>query len=511
MAQKKNYSRYFIILQENEKGYGIEKDKSPTGYVKLEVKGEKCKVSYYVQNLKRENSPYYIILICGKKNENKLIKVGEVNIDDYGRSDISNEYNSNNLANTGLSVDKVSGAAIIKLLDSNIIPIMSGFTSTNIPNWKEYKIIEDKTRDYKDHYTSENKEKSKSKEEKSIFDKYEQSIEKVKEKAKEKVKEEAKEEAKERAKEKVREEVKEEAKEKAKEEIKEEVKEEAKEKAKEEVKEEAKEKAKEEVKEEAKEKAKEKVREEVKEEAKEKAKEKAKEEAREEVKEEINEETKEKIRKELREELKNEIREEIKQEILLESKQNNDKYKTNNEFVKNHYELEQNINSVDNCMLVDDTIVNDFDSNRGHIFNEHIKDVKEPVKITNNFFKKLLKEFEPLKNFCPDIKRCYWYKIPVRDFKDMYNVSNILLYYPILNHYSYINKYYHYILGYKLDEIGHIKYIVYGIPGTKKEKDQPYKGKSGFVTWVPLNDKSDTGYWLMFYDFKNSTILIPIK
>ena len=95
----------------------------------------------------------------------------------------------------------------------------------------------------------------------------------------------------------------------------------------------------------------------------------------------------------------------------------------------------------------------------------------------------------------------------------MYDVSNYnkytVVYYPMISYYPYIKKYNHYLIGYKFDKSGEVKYLVYGIPGTKDRAEQPYGGKSGFVTWVPMHDKSDYGYWLMFYDFKTSTILIP--
>ena len=56
-----------------------------------------------------------------------------------------------------------------------------------------------------------------------------------------------------------------------------------------------------------------------------------------------------------------------------------------------------------------------------------------------------------------------------------------------------------------------MKYLVYGIPGRKGRQDQPYGGKSGFVTWMPCDKNDDMGYWLMFYDFKNSVIVVPIR
>lgn len=44
LANKKSYSRYFIILQEDEKGHSISPEKQSSGYAKIEMKNDKCKV-----------------------------------------------------------------------------------------------------------------------------------------------------------------------------------------------------------------------------------------------------------------------------------------------------------------------------------------------------------------------------------------------------------------------------------------------------------------------------------
>ena len=142
MAQKKEYSRYFIILQEDEKGYSLSNDKIPSGYVKLELKSDKCKVSYYVQNLKRGNSPYYMLLVCNKKDAKKLIKVSEMNIDEFGRTETSFEYPADNIADTLVPMDRISGAAIVKIIEGNIVSVMSGFSTTDIPEWKTFEMMD---------------------------------------------------------------------------------------------------------------------------------------------------------------------------------------------------------------------------------------------------------------------------------------------------------------------------------------------------------------------------------
>jgi len=48
-------------------------------------------------------------------------------------------------------------------------------------------------------------------------------------------------------------------------------------------------------------------------------------------------------------------------------------------------------------------------------------------------------------------------------------------------------------------------------PDLKAIGDQPYGGKTGFVTWMPSENSNEMGHWLMYYDFKTNNIVIPIK
>ena len=142
MTTKKSYSRYFIILQEEEKGYSLASDKLPSGYAKFEIKNDKCRVTYYVQNLKKETGPYHMILICNKKDIKKIIKLGELNIDDHGRTEVVYEYNNEDIDSSGIGVEKVVGAAIVKFADTNIIPVMVGFITTETQeDWKQYSLF----------------------------------------------------------------------------------------------------------------------------------------------------------------------------------------------------------------------------------------------------------------------------------------------------------------------------------------------------------------------------------
>jgi len=130
------------------------------------------------------------------------------------------------------------------------------------------------------------------------------------------------------------------------------------------------------------------------------------------------------------------------------------------------------------------------------------------------FFSDIARGFEESRDKYKDLKYCKWYKVKIDSLDDMCNISNYnkytVAYYPMLNYYPYIRKYGYFMLGYKCDSKGNLKHIVYGVPGRKDKEEQPYLGKTGFVTWMEV-EGTDVGCWLMFYDYKNSTIVVPMK
>jgi len=410
VAQKKNYSRYFIILEEDEKGYSLGVDKSASGYVKLENKNGKSKISYYVQNIKKQSSPYHMVLICNKKGSKDIIKIGEMNIDEYGRADICYEYPVDNIGNCGINADKISGAAIVKFIDSNIISVMSGFSTTDIPTWKSFSIVENKER--KKESVKEEKAN------KTIFDKYEETIEEIKAK-----------------------------------------------------------------------------------------------DSSNGNKDEANKEDSEEklVQKHKEKELYNEAREKDKNKKEANKKdldiENRGKDKDIKEFNK------EDLDSKD----IEKNNEKDLDKEEKPI--EKNRDKKRnkkntPIGLEGKYFRSLVDGLDSVDNITDEIKNCIWYKIDAQNEDDMRDTCNydkfMVLYNPMLKYYPYIKKHGHYILGYKCDTLGNMKYLVYGIPGDKTREDQPFKGRSGFVTWIE-NKENNLGYWLMFYDYKTNNILIPVK
>jgi hypothetical protein len=415
LAQKKSYSRYFIILQEDEKGYSLSSDKTASGYAKLELKNDKCKISYYVQNLKKEMTPYYMVLVCNKKDVKKIIKISEMNIDDYGRADIFYEYPVSNVAGSNIAMDKVSGAAIVKLIEGKIISVMSGFATTEIPDWKNFVLIENENRNNDE--AEQNVEERNTLEEKSIFDKYEESIEVIKQT---------------------------------------------------------------------------------------------------ERTENVDGEKEQELIEDVRDEVDNLEKEQVEEEIESLRQQDTEKVEAlepdkseETMVIENRQEAPVETEEISDDFYEADK---DYAEQRRSDENDF---VDYPRGSKSKFFKSLAKGFEEVDDLCKDIKRCKWYRVNVKTIHNMYDVSDYnkytTIYYPMISYYPYIKKYSHYLIGYKCDKDGEVKYLVYGIPGKKDRVEQPYGGKSGFVTWIPSDDETNYGYWLMFYDFKTATIIIPEK
>lgn len=341
---QKSYSRYFIILQEDERSFELSPDKLPSGYTKLENKNDKCKITFYVQNLSKEKKPYSYVLICGKKGKKQIINIGILNIDDTGRCETSVEYNEDNIGNMNIPMKEIVGAAVIKSTEPSIISVMSGFLSTNITDWKNYQVID-----------ADSGERTKNE-----FDNYEEEIE-------EQIEKDDKE-----------------------------------------------------------------------------------------IKDNVDEKT-----------------EKIQEETAPIEDQ------------EDHFGREK-----EKDFIIDE----------------------DPVYI---FFKNVVSDFEEVEA-CPEIKRIKFYKVPITSIEDMINCDDYnkytVIYYPVLNYFTYIKDHGYYLLGFKYNKEGRLKYLDYAIPGENTKKCQPFGGRTGFVTWVS-KDGSDSGegYWMMFYDFKNKSIVVPVK
>ena len=391
MASNNRLYRNFVILQEDERGYANSEDKTLSGYSKIEAKGDKCKISFYAQNLKKDNDKYYMVLICSKKDIKQIVNLGPLEVTDKGKGEVTKEFNVSNIAGLNLDFDKISGAAIVKMNNDSPIFVMCGFLNGQQPtyNWKGYTIV--KTRDVRS--TKSNIIKDSKKEIKKNDSK------------KRKVKEESLSENE------------------------------------------------------------------------------AKEEEKPIIENPIRDEVEVKIEPE---ETKKEFAESEESEII---KENEPKENLRGKFEDYEDKIEAN---------------KEFDPINGKIRGS-----------IGEYFESIVDGFERDTDSIDELKYTKWYKVPVHDLREMCNMNNYnkytLAYYPMLNYYPYIKKYGFFMIGYKCDSKGNLKHIIYGVPGKKDKDEQPYDGRTGFVTWVSIKNNANNGCWLMFYDFKNSTVVVPMK
>ena len=386
MASNNRLYRNFVILQEDERGYANSEDKTLSGYSKIEAKGDKCKISFYAQNLKKDNDKYYMVLICSKKDIKQIVNLGPLEVTDKGKGEVTKEFNVSNIAGLNLDFDKISGAAIVKMNNDSPIFVMCGFLNGQQPtdNWKGYTIV----KSTKSNIIKDSKKEIKKNDSK-----------------KRKVKEESLSENE------------------------------------------------------------------------------AKEEEKPIIENPIRDEVEVKIEPE---ETKKEFAESEESEII---KENEPKENLRGKFEDYEDKIEAN---------------KEFDPINGKIRGS-----------IGEYFESIVDGFERDTDSIDELKYTKWYKVPVHDLREMCNMNNYnkytLAYYPMLNYYPYIKKYGFFMIGYKCDSKGNLKHIIYGVPGKKDKDEQPYDGRTGFVTWVSIKNNANNGCWLMFYDFKNSTVVVPMK
>lgn len=154
MSAKKSYNRFFIIFQEEDRGFGIAIDKQPTGYTKIETRNGKCKITVYVQNLSRDKGPYVCKLLDASKDNVLIASLGEIKLDDTGRGDTWWEYKEENIANTGSTIDRF-GVAAIMVDGEKLQAPLAGYTGKEKQLWREKLLEASRQRDKECHKDEE--------------------------------------------------------------------------------------------------------------------------------------------------------------------------------------------------------------------------------------------------------------------------------------------------------------------------------------------------------------------
>ena len=164
----KKYSRYFLIFNEEDKGFEVSSDKQPTGYTKIETKNGKCKITVYAQNLKPDRGPYVCYLVDSSKKTAIVAKLGDIAVDDSGKGEVTWQEDAKNILGTGLAFDKFNVAAVVKEGNRLQVPL-AGYLEKEKVQWRD-KIS---TRSFERQEASKAKEEASLKEEAKKEDKKE--------------------------------------------------------------------------------------------------------------------------------------------------------------------------------------------------------------------------------------------------------------------------------------------------------------------------------------------------
>ena len=451
MPSRKSYNRFFIILQEDQKGYGMDTNRTPSGYAKLEMRNDRAKTSFYIQDIKKQNGPYYMVLIAqGNGGTRELINLGQINIDEGGKADVSNEHDTNNVAGTNIGMDKIQGAGICRINGSKVNPVMVGFIcGEELKNWATYPIA--RTGGKASKYAINMSKPS----EESIEKEVKKETRTLEEKKKEPV------------------EINE---------LKKEV----------EIEKE--------------------IEKEIEEESRGNEVHKEDEPMKEEQVSSIEGETQD----------FDEYEEQI--ERLKEYRKKHNSKQCDDDDHKHHEHHKCHDKDEDHhheCHDKDEDHHHEcHDKDEDHHHKHHHKDGdyhhndEHPIGAMGEFFKNVVSGLEKI-GHKESIKNCMWYKASVENLDAMYCIHDYnkysVIFYPMICYYPYIAKAKHFMIGYKCDDEGVLKYIIYAIPGTKALIDQPYDGKTGFVTFMSDTENSERGHWLMYYDVRKNSVVVPVK
>lgn len=426
MAHNKLY-RNFIILQEDENYKNSSKnEKALSGYAKIEAKGDRCKITFYAQNLKKDDS-YAIVLICNKKDMKQIIDMGPMDINNVGKGEACIEYFSDDIGGLDFSYDKISGAAVCKKVGEKLDFLMYGFINGEKyqDGWKNFKVLscDDKGKNIKPkEYIKKSYDKKENDNEKNNEEKYNKYHE-DKDNLNNKYHNDKDDSNK-------------------------------------------------------------------------------KDYDKKDEHDKCDDDNKEDENKYHKDVCDHKCREE-----------DHDKDENDKEHEEKYDYDEKNDNLKCSCSERE-PVLEKFEN-----YERNIEQSLDPYDFKlrggiGDFFENLVNDLEQVKGEFKGLPYCKWYKVPVRDIEDMCSVNDYnrysIIYYPMLNYYPYIRRHGYFMIGYKCDSKGNLKYLVYAIPGKKDKDEQPYGGKSGFVTWCKKKD-DDIGFWLMFYDYKNSTIVVPSK
>ncbi|NLM42407.1 MAG: hypothetical protein GX201_00070 [Clostridiales bacterium] len=127
------YKRYFIILQEEDKGYEMTAGKIPTGYVKIEIKKNKVKIGGFIQNMKSDKKSKYRLNLLAPR-EKLILDIGLFRMDNNGRGEFYAEFDSDNVNNSNVPISEFTGALVVA---GSGFPLV-GYTGRESIPWRDW-------------------------------------------------------------------------------------------------------------------------------------------------------------------------------------------------------------------------------------------------------------------------------------------------------------------------------------------------------------------------------------
>jgi hypothetical protein len=128
------YHRYFVSLQPDGKGYDY-KGKEPIGRCILESKGNKGKISLWVQDLKPEVL-YKIVLVFLEKEQYTGVPLGTIFVDEKGKGEFKGEFPSVLMTDT-LGLDSFTAVALLAPHRADLICPLVGYKDAPVL-WKNH-------------------------------------------------------------------------------------------------------------------------------------------------------------------------------------------------------------------------------------------------------------------------------------------------------------------------------------------------------------------------------------
>jgi len=110
------YHRSFVILQPWDSKVNIKAEKPPAGYCKIEVRNDKCRMYFHVQDLKShgvQQEGYDVFLVSAQEGISPQ-KIASIYVDQRGRGECAVEINVNDVGGSGYSLDQFHGLAVVR-------------------------------------------------------------------------------------------------------------------------------------------------------------------------------------------------------------------------------------------------------------------------------------------------------------------------------------------------------------------------------------------------------------